>query len=262
MNNVMDPSGILGSSTIFINTSMHKLFLVILTIFTITSCKNATYVLLPDTIFTGNVVRPDTSSLDLSGVMQSRYSKGWLVNTPSRRVAVTCTHSNPSVGTDVWFVDSLGNKEHRTIVNVNTIRLSVHDGKPVPLDFSKGTIFDHFYASDITVVLLDQSAPSFVHAYDYATSVGSGSWVEVVNQKAVVINGLLYFTSDCSTAVVKYGTQKLIPGDSGLPWFNTKNQVISHSTGGDMGYGTIYSHPLILDTFKNTINITETITLQ
>jgi len=236
---------------------MHKLFIIILCVFAISSCKNATYVLLPDTIFTGNVVRPDTSAIDLSGVMQSRYSKGWLVNTPSRRVAITCTHSNPSIGTDVWFVDSLGHKEHRIIINVHTLRLSVHAGKPIPMDFSQGTIFDHFYASDITVVILDQPAPAFAHAYTYDMNTSSGSWVNVVNQKGAIINGLLYFTSDCSMAVVKYGTQQVIPGDSGLPWFNVKNQVISHSTGGIMGYGTVYSHPLILDAFKSAIDTAE-----
>ena len=218
------------------------------TLFTIAAC-----VLLPGcALFT----KPNPQKIDTTGVMYHKWSKGWLVNTPSRQVAITSTHSNPSVGTQVSFTDNTGAKHERVIVNTFPVYLPIKENESIPVDFT-GNLFNHFFAGDITVVVLDSPLPSTVKAYNPAYKTKHKSWVMLYNQEKQLIPAQIIVKENNiigTTTTYQYG---LKPGDSGLPWFNDKNEVVSHTITGEIGYGTVYGHESVRDDLGWFIQIAE-----
>jgi hypothetical protein len=188
----------------------------------------------------GKLVRPDVK-VDQSGVMQHQTIKGWLANTPSRRVAVTCSHANPAVNARVWFVDKTGDKTYYTVTGTFKVI--------APGPGSQGC--------DITVLSLDRPVDPRFTAYNYATSVKRMDWVNVVNRYGRIISANIVCGPDSPAASLSGQTEKLIPGDSGLPWFNLANQVVGHTTLGDKGFGPVYSHPLILGKLQEALAAAE-----
>lgn len=198
-------------------------------------------VLDPQSVINGKIVRPDYSNVDQSGVMQHQVIKGWLANTTSRKVAVTCTHSNPSVNARVWFVDRDGTKVYYTVTGVFKV-----------IAPGVGTS-----GCDITVLTLDSPIDRRFTAYNYAASVKRMDWVNVVNRYGRIINANIVCGPNSPTASLSGKTEKLIPGDSGLPWFNLNNEVVGHTTLGDKGFGPVYSHPEVLGKFKEALAAAE-----
>ena len=191
-----------------------------------------------------NNTEPPKVKINQSGIAYHYYSKGWLVNTPSRKVVLTCTHSNPSAGISLNFKSQDGEDIERTVSKVFKVSASVNEGQPLE-EKRSGDIFHHFFESDATLLVLNEPVPLNIKAYDFAGNFEDEEWIFVVNQEGKIITGKLDLSKGTSVASIKNGSKGLIGGDSGLPWFNRKGKVLSHSTGGHKGYGSLYSHKLI-----------------
>ena len=178
--------------------------------------------------------QPSGTAVDISGVLLQRFAGGWLVNTPSRRVAVTCTHSNPSIPMDVWFVDN-GVRYTYAVVKVLPLNISV-DGSPIGSPNES-----NFFNGDVTVLVLGQQVDRKFTAYDYASGVSTGAQVDVVNQQKGIVSGKFVFNGSGVMATLSNATGHFAAGDSGMPWFDQHNRVIGHTVFGDRGFGCIYS---------------------
>lgn len=192
---------------------------------------------------TGNFKRPtDPSWLDISGVMVIPHSKGWLLDSSSRRVVFTCTHSNPAPGTVVGFYSEDDITVYRKIVRVE--RVDVQPYKNRILDISTPT-YDNFFTSDISVCLVDEAIPETVTAYKLATKSTETEWYYNINKR----NELDVFTisRNSNNRILFRKSFRIMAekGDSGLPWFNSKNEVISHTTLAYAGYGPDYTDSAI-----------------
>ena len=182
------------------------------------------------------------TKINSSGVLKYHWSKGWLVNTPSRRVALTCSHSNPSTGTKIGFEDERGVMTYRQVAKVF---------KVVSKDGSE---------NDVSVLLLTEDAPPWAMAYEYAPKVKNGEEVRVLNQFGQIITGNVKFTPDSAVCDLDNPSGKIIAGDSGLPWFNSKGQIVSHNKAAAEGFyifGPLYSSPIIFSSFLEKIQEAE-----
>ena len=197
--------------------------------------------------------RPDTSQIDTSGAMFHYCSKGWLADTPSRRVAVTCTHSNPSAGITVTFG---AQAISRKVIRTYPVRVPITPDGSVPTDFSR-VIFEHFFAGDVTVLVLDEAVPQGIRAYQLAASVKDGEWVMPLDQNHVTGTAQINLHGSDLMATLRNKSHAPIGGDSGLPWFNARNEVVSHWTAGATGYGPVYSNPLMSGVLRATLNEAE-----
>jgi len=184
----------------------------------------------------------DTKWLDISGVMVVPHSKGWLVNTPSRRIVVTCTHSNPTFNTVVGFVDSNNENVYRKVVK--TSRIAIQPYKKMELDLSV-PLYENFYTIDITVCLIDTEAPMFASAYNIASSVNEKEWGYSINKRTEYDSFVIAKNKNNRVLSRKRFDILAEQGDSGLPWFNSQNEVFSHYTLAWGGYGPDYTDQVI-----------------
>lgn len=188
---------------------------------------------------TGDIKRPtDTSWLDVSGVMVVPHSKGWLLDSPSRRVVFTCTHSNPAPGTIVGFYNNGDEIIYRKIVQV--IRINAQPYKKQVLDLSTPT-YENFFTSDISVCLLDETLPETVTSYKLAAKSTEREWYYNINKRNE--RDVFIISRNSNNRVIVRKTFRIMAeqGDSGLPWFNSNNEVISHTTLAYAGYGPDYT---------------------
>jgi hypothetical protein len=197
------------------------------------SCSNLHY------LKTGDFKRPtNTSWLDISGVMVVPHSKGWLLDSSSRRVVFTCTHSNPAPGTIVGFYNNGDEILYRKIVQV--IRINAQPYKKIELDLSTPT-YENFFTSDISVCLIDETLPETVTSYKIAAKSTEREWYYNINKRNEFDVFTISRNSNNRVLVRKTFAIMTEQGDSGLPWFNSNNEVISHTTLAYAGYGPDYT---------------------
>jgi hypothetical protein len=188
-------------------------------------------------IMSGNYVKPNVEKFDVSGVLTKPHCKGWLYNSPSRRIIFTCTHAGPVIGSVVGFNGPDGYVE-RKIVKV--YKLNVSMVRDVPL----GTpTTDNLLNSDTSVCILDKPMPIEHKAYSLAHKVKDGDWVITYHQDNTL--SVAHLNTNSNSAILnRVSVDRIIrPGDSGLPWFSEKGDVISHTTLVDRGFGPHYTHP-------------------
>jgi hypothetical protein len=191
----------------------------------------------------------DFHRLDTSGVCTERETKGWLYNSPSRRIVVVSAHTGPVIGSPVTMIDPSGVRHHFKLVDVRyPIFQVIKDRKPTPMQP------DDLFAGDITIGVLDRPAPTNLKAYDLASKVIEGELIAVQNQELLISMGRLITREGAAITSLKDSEIVMIPGDSGLPWFNGRNEVVSHNTLGGDGHGPLYSHLFIKKQLQNELN--------
>ena len=215
-----------------------KRFIILICSFFLIGCGDI--VLNKHSIASGNFLKPDLKTINTSGVLTKEHSKGWLYNSPSRRIVFTCTHSNPTVGTIVGFNDGKGGFLERKVIKTFTINVSMFRDEPL----SKATN-ENLLNSDTTICVLDKAVPNTHKAYSLAHKTKDKDWVIAYHQDDTMSIAHLN-TNENSAVVDRKSTDRLImAGDSGLPWFNEKGEVLSHTTLIHQGFGPHYTHPLM-----------------
>jgi hypothetical protein len=197
----------------------------------------------------------DFHRLDTSGVCTEREVKGWLYDSPSRRIVVVSAHTGPVIGSPVTMIDPSGVRHHFKLADVRyPIFQVIKDRKPTPMQP------DDLFAGDITIGVLDRPAPAGLKAYRLASKTVEREWIAVQNQELMISMGRLITREGAAIASLKDSEIVMIPGDSGLPWFNGRNEVVSHNTLGGDGHGPLYSHLFLqkklgneLDALENTL---------
>lgn len=205
-----------------------------------------------NSIFSGNFKKPDVSNMDFSGVTTKEHCKGWLYNSPSRRIVFTCTHVGPRVGSIVGFNSEKGKFYERKVVKVYNINCSMFRDEPL----SKPTS-DNFFNSDISICVLDEAVPATYKAYNLSHKVEDDSWVISYHQDNTVSVAHLNVNENSAIVERKSVNKLLIGGDSGLPWFDDRGNVVSHTTLINQGFGPLYTHPLVRPQLYKTLEEAE-----
>jgi hypothetical protein len=191
-------------------------------------------------ITSGNYAKPNIENFDVSGVLTKPHCKGWLYKSPSRRIVLTCTHAGPIVGGTVGFNDGKGGYVERKIVKVYKLNVSMFRDAPLGPPTNENLL-----NSDTSVCVLDSAVPLNHTAYSLAHKVKDGDWVIAYHQDHTL--SVSHLNTNSNSAVVnRVSFDRLIKGgDSGLPWFNERGEVISHTTLTSQGFGPLYTHPLM-----------------
>ena len=177
---------------------------------------------------------------DTSGVLNYGWSKGWLVDTPSRRVCVTCSHSNPRPGIVVGFP----NGDKRTVLGVF----------PVIADMAPGQA-----GCDVSIITLTEPAPITAAAYQIAAPK-NGSKIWILTQRGDFVTATLAFDRSSACGVAEKKSEDIIAGDSGLPWFDSSGNVLTHnyrSARYNETFGPLYGHKNLIAAFKETVEKAE-----
>jgi rare lipoprotein A len=150
------------------------------------------------------------------------------------------------------MVDMSGVRHHFKLVDVRyPIFQVIKDRKPTPMQP------DDLFAGDITIGVLDRPAPANLKAYDIASKVIEKEWIAVQNQEFLISMGRLITREGAAIASLKNSDIIMIAGDSGLPWFNKENEIVSHNTLGGDGHGPLYCHLFIDKQLKNELKSVE-----
>jgi hypothetical protein len=228
---------------------MKNIYLIIFALL-LSSCSDV--VINKHSITSGNYTKPNIENFDVSGVLTKPHCKGWLYKSPSRRIILTCTHVVPIVGGTVGFNDGKGGYVERKIVKVYKLNVSMFRetllGPPTN---------ENLLNSDTSVCVLNSAVPPDHKAYSLAHKVEDGDWVIAYHQDDTLSVAHLNTTSN-SAILNRVSVDRLIKGgDSGLPWFNEKGEVISHTTLIDQGFGPHYTHPLMTPYLYHTLDEAE-----
>lgn len=203
-------------------------------------------VIRPETILNGKISRPKIEKLDDSGVLYQGLTKGALVDTPSRQIIVTCTHTGSRKGSSVYFRDQNGEFTEIKLQKVFAVEFPVYD--PIQYIFDKDynkPEYDNFYNSDVTVGVLVEPAPTWAKAYPIAKSLKKGEWCYSTHQDFQLDTFIAMIKKDIALVERNSYTKLVIPGDSGLPWFNLNNELIATTTLTSDGTAACYAHPLM-----------------
>jgi hypothetical protein len=204
-----------------------------------------------DTLIHGGKIA-DFKNLDVTGVATEQSVKGWLYNSPSRRLVVVSAHTGPRVGSKVTMIDASGIRHTFTFVDVEyPIFQVIKDRPPTPM------LIDDLFAGDITIGVLDRPAPDNIKAYNIAKFVRNKEPVTVIHQDFEHSVGRLFTRTSDAVLSVENSDKLLTAGDSGLPWFNLKNEVVSHNTLGNYPHGPSYSHVFIYKQLVKELQIVE-----
>lgn len=206
-----------------------------------------------DTVVHGDKIA-DFKHIDSSGVLNEQVVKGWLFNSPSRRVVVMAAHTGPTYGTPLTIVDNSGVRHNFKLVYVKRLDLQVIKNRP-PTPFSQEDLF----AGDTSIGILDRPAPNHLMGYNLAKSVKNSELVASIHQDLLFSYGRLVTRTSSAMLSRRDGDRLVIPGDSGLPWFNVKNEVVTHNTLGNDGHGPSYTHILINKELKSELDNVEKI---
>lgn len=183
--------------------------------------------------------RPDTADIDASGILCEGHAKGWVADTPSRRVVVICAHSNAREGTLVaCYADGVHHRTRR-LVSVNRLVIPVFDGlPPAPSDPNQ------LFAGDTIVAVVDKPFEDDVARYMVSKGVRTGDYVIAFYKMATRRACARVRLREGQAAVgLRTAETDAFYGDSGLPWFDASGRVVSHFTLGGAGSGPYYSHP-------------------
>jgi hypothetical protein len=186
----------------------------------------------------GGQPKPPIESFDFGGALISGYAKGWIFDSPSRKVIVVCSHSNADVNTQV-AASKEGVPETRKIIWKKRLILPMFAGvAPNPKSP------EHLFASDIIVAVVDNPFPEEIKRYKVAQKFKQGDWVCSMhsNNAKSLARGLI--RDDRAVIARKIGSGFWY-GDSGLPWLDISNNVVSHTVLGGGGFGPLYCHPMI-----------------
>lgn len=154
------------------------------------------------------------------------YIKGWV---PAADKAVVVGHANPAVGARIYVIDKAGTKHDRTITKLEPITLA--NGNPA--------------RSDTVVATINEPWPDGIAMYQVATARPGVWWVT----HADLTRSLRRAPGVSNPAIAELwgdettGSRPIVPGESGLPWFDFSGYVVSHTTGGNWGVGPDYAHP-------------------
>ena len=214
-----------------------KAILICLLLF-VTSCGDV--IINKHSIMSCNFKKPDIEHLNFSGVLKEGNHKGWLYDSPSRRVIVTCSHTGPAYGRPVVLIDKNGNSITRQIIKVYKIEVSMERDKPLTAPIPQNLL-----NSDTSVCVLDKPVPPEYKAYSLAHKIQDGDWVIAYHQDNTA--SIAYVATNENTAIVSRSSadRPMLQGDSGLPWFSEHGNVMSHTTLTEKGHGPLYTHPLV-----------------
>lgn len=226
-----------------------KTILLIFFAILLSSCSDV--IINKHSIVSGNYIKPNIENFNVSGVLTKPHCKGWLYNSPSRRIIFTCTHVGPNIGSTVGFNGPNGYVE-RKIVKVYKLNVSMVRDTPLGQPTR-----DNLLNSDTSVCVLDKPVSLDHKAYSLAHKVKHGDWVIAYHQDDTLSVAHLN-TNNNSAILNRISVDRLIKGgDSGLPWFNEKGEVISHTTLIDQGFGPHYTHPLMTPYLYHTLDEAE-----
>ena len=191
-----------------------------------------------------------TATSNISGVVWSDWAgstyvgakqgwiKGWVA---SSNKAVVCKHSFPAKGAAIYAFDNAGARVDRTISAVNYLTIDTGND-------------ERTFKGDIAVVTVDPPWPANMVIYQIATTKPAEWNIMRQDQTLVPRAGINSATPRGWLEGSHYASNYLTEGDSGLPWFNSQWQVVSHSTRGGWGEGPDYSSPYVRPLLIQALN--------
>lgn len=221
-------------------------------------CSCATHNFSLETVRAGfQFKRPNIYNLDTSGVVMKGNTKGALINTPSRKIITTCTHTGPRSGSIVYFQDGIGGLIERKVVKVYNIDVPIYNYPGENFGPDAKPNYQNFFKSDISVCVLEEPAPAQATAYNIAYKTKDYEWAYSTHKNGDIDTFTCELRDDAAIVLRENYTRHAEAGDSGMPWFNTKNEVIATTTLIWQGWAALYSHPFVYGELTRVINEAE-----
>jgi hypothetical protein len=169
------------------------------------------------------------------------WIKGWLPDFGNRKYAIVASHSNPAINPPnnrVYVIDSTGQRIYRDIIVVD--RLNVLSHMPQTFQTLKGN-------GDITIVELNEPFPDTCKVYSIGKIKANDTIAYNRNAKGKEHSFVVTPASEYTEWIGGAQTNQLRfeGGDSGTIWFNSNEEVITHTARGMWGEGPNYGHPRI-----------------